>query len=351
MTKKIAIITCYKDPDYIRSRALRAALGSIPNRQLIVIKNSHTGVLRYVEVLLKVAWVRISQRPDLYILTFRGYEVLPFVRLLSLGKPLYFDEFINLVEWLVYEHHKIREGSLGNKLIYAIYRPMLMSVQKILTDTSQHALYSAGLMQISSNKFFPIPVGADESIFRATAYRKRGVHIEVFYYGSMLPLHGIEHVCRAALLVKDENIRFTLIGGNEDTEKQVHDFVARGARITYKRRVPFEDLPKYIQASDVCLGGPFGDTVQAGMVITGKTYQFLASNRVAVVGKIHGKTAFKDKENCLLVPLGSAEAIAGALRWAAKNTDQLPLIAKNGRRLYETSFSITEITKRLEKII
>lgn len=350
--KRICVITCYKDPDYVRARSLRAALSEMDDVELIVIKNSTSGVLRYVEVAIKTFWQRIAKRPDKYILTFRGYEIFPFIRLITIGKPLYFDEFINLVEWVVFEHKKIRENSIAHKFLNQLYKCYLLSAQKILTDTPQHAEYSSKLMKLNREKFVAIPVGTDEKVFRPTEYSAHGKKpFEVFYYGNMLPLHGIDCVCQAALDLKDEDIHFTLIGGDKRIESEVSGYIKKGAKISYKKRVPFNELPKYVRASDVCLGGPFGDTLQANMVITGKTFQFLASERATIIGAINGKTPFIDRQNSLLVKQGSAYELSEAILWAKNHPKQLEQIAKNGRELFTERFSKRKIGEILRSII
>ena len=104
---KLAIITCYKHPDYVRAKTLRAAARSLDNVEVIVVKNTQRGVLRYPEVLWRVLWVRLRLRPDVYLVTFRGYEIFPFVRTLSIGKTMWYDEFINPIEWAMMEHKKL----------------------------------------------------------------------------------------------------------------------------------------------------------------------------------------------------------------------------------------------------
>ena len=351
MTKKVAVITCYKDPDYVRSRSLRAALKRLDKVELIDIKNSRTGFMRYIEVPLKTLWIRLVRRPDVYILAFRGYEILPVTRLITIGKQLYFDEFINLIEWVVYEHKKLKEGSFLHRLLFIMYRFMLLRVQKILTDTSQHADYSSKLMKIPRKRFVAIPVGTDETLFRPQKYTAQLPDtLEVFYYGSMLPLHGVEYVYEAALILKDEAVHFTLIGGNQKIEEQIIECINQGANITYIKRVAFEELPKYVKKSDVCLAGPFGKTVQASMVITGKAYQFLACERLTVVGNI-GENLFRDKENCLLVERGDTGELVDAIKWAKNNPKKLKKIAHAGRRLYEENLSVDRVAEDLATIL
>src|SRR5579862_6847991 len=100
---KVAIITCYKQPDYGRAVALRNGLQAIIDIQTVVIKNHHKGILRYPEVLLKTLLIKLRQQPDVYILTFRGYEILPAILLLAFGKPVILDELISPLE-VVNEH-------------------------------------------------------------------------------------------------------------------------------------------------------------------------------------------------------------------------------------------------------
>ena len=133
---KIAVITCYRDPDYIRARALRAALASIPGTEVIVIKNSAKGAKRYLEVIRDIIKVRLTRKPDVYILTFRGYEMLPIVRILTMGKVMVFDELVNAVEWFVYEHKKLR--GFGAKLLGWGYRLWANSCRFILALSLIH---------------------------------------------------------------------------------------------------------------------------------------------------------------------------------------------------------------------
>lgn len=349
---RVVIITCYKDPDYIRAKVLRSALGKIEDLEPIIIKNNFTNFLRYIEVPLRVLWCRLSKRPDKYLITFRGYEVLASVRIITIGKSLYFDEFINLEEWLVYEHKKIKANSFAHKLTHYAYRAMLMSVQKVLTDTDQHAEYSSQLMHLPREKFKSIPVGTDEAVFRPSSYRRDTTKpLEVFYYGTMLPLHGVKHVFDAAASLRGYPIRFTIVGGDEKTENNAKRYTKLGANISYIRRVPFESLKDFIETSDICLGGPFGNTLQSNMVITGKTYQFLACGRATVVGAIGGDTLFKNRENTLVVEQGESGELTAALKWALDNPRKLELIAQNGRKLYEESFSVSEISNKLYEAI
>lgn len=347
MSKKICVVTCYKHPDYVRAKTLRAAVEALSNTTLIEVKNKNTGVLRYGEVFLKTIAARIRHRPDVYILTFRGYEMLLPIRLLTLGKPLVFDELINLVEWVVLEHGKIKKDSVAARLLRWVYRAMLQSTSGVIADTKSHAELSAELVDLPKSKFYPIAVGTDEATFTAVKPRK-SKEFTVFYYGNMLPLHGLRYVIEAAKELKSEPIKFVLIGGNDKTAADVRRAVDTGANIEYKKWVQFAELPGLMASADVCLAGPFGNTLQAQHVITGKEYQYLAMKRPTIIGKNEDSGVFSDRKNAIIVEQGSATALKEAILWAYSNQDKLNDIAQAGHDLYQKEFSTPAIAKQLQ---
>lgn len=195
---KVAVITCYHDPDYIRARSLRAALRHCKGVEVLVCKNTRRGILRYPEMLLKVVWLRITKRPDAYLLTFRGLELLPWVAVASWPKPFIHDEFINPVEWLQEPRPQWWAQYLPVRFLAWWYKIFLRRATVILADTEVHAEYSSHLLGLPRDRFEAIAVGTDESVFKPIASRPSDDFV-VFYYGTMLPLHGLSYVIEAAL--------------------------------------------------------------------------------------------------------------------------------------------------------
>lgn len=354
---KIAVITCYFDPDYIRARTLRAGLKQVPGVKTIIVKNSQTGTLRYPEIIWKLWKVKRDQKPDAYLLTFRGQEILPLVLFIARKKPVIFDEFIVPIAYATNEkHHK----SLSIRIKYFLartsepfYRRWLRRSKVILADTASHAELSARTSHMNLRKYFPIPVGADEKLFQP-AKKIASEKFRVFYWSTgMQPLHGIPVVLEAAELLKDnENIEFVLAGGKKPMAEAVAASVSNGAHIEYHSWIPFNDLANIMHSSGVCLGGPFGNTQQANHVITGKTYMFLASQVPVLVGASDAtKEYFADKENALVVSQGDAVALAKSINWAYKHPAELDTIAQNGRKLYDKQFSVKAISQQLQSVV
>lgn len=350
---KVCVITCYKDPDYIRARTLRSAVEQTSGAELIVVKNSSKGLMRYAQVLLGLIKVRLSNAPDVYILTFRGYELLLPVRCITAGKPLIYDEFINPIEWAAYEHKKIKPHGFIATLIRVIYTVSLTGRNRIITDTQSHAEVSSSLMNIPQEKYSVVHVGTDESIFYDTKKRQevQAHEFTVFYYGNMLPLHGISYVINAAVDLRNVPITFVLVGGDESVAEDVAKAVKQGAHIRYEKWVDFNNLPGMMQDADICLAGPFGGTYQSDYVITGKAYQYLAMKRPIIIGKNKESGIFTDKENAMVVDQASSKAISDSIIWAYKHSAELGKIAENGHQLYMSKLSSSVIRRQLKKVL
>jgi glycosyltransferase involved in cell wall biosynthesis len=357
---KIAVITCYFDSDYVRARTLRAGVKAYPGARMIVIKNTHRSVLRYLEITWKLIQLRRTQKPDAYLLTFRGQEILPLVLLVAGLKPVIFDEFIVPIAYARGEQHR-RSVSIAIKHTLArlsepLYKWWLRQCRLILADTQAHAELSARVSQTNLSKYRVLPVGADEAIFKPTEIAKTELETRpyrVFFYGNMLPLHGIGTMLEAAVLLANQSdIEFLLVGGGNGVRKLAEQARERGAHLSYESWIVFDKLPAAIDASALCLGGPFGATPQAQHVITGKTYQFLACAAPTVVGASEVTDGlFIDKDNALVVPQADPEALAKAIQWGAKHRTELVEIGRSGRRLYERSFSSDVIATGVKKLL
>lgn len=353
---KLASITCYKQPDYVRALTLRTAAQRIPSIETVVLKNRQLGLLRYPEVIFRLLALRLQQHPDAYLVTFRGYEILPFVSVLTWPKPIIYDELINPLEWL-HERGESWAKFVPVPLLERFYHLLLKRCRVIIADTAAHARSSAALARIEPGRFAVIPVSTDETLFhpsQSLEHLNRPMgdkRFQVFFYSNMRPLHGLQYILAAAIKLKHLPISFLIVGGHEATRATIDQAIAAGAHIDYRPWIDFKQLPEVIRESNVCLGGPFADTPQARQVITGKTYQFLACAQPTIVGDSEVAELFHDKENSLVVPLGDSEALAQAIDWAYRHPDELWAIGRRGQQLYEREFSEETVLSELQQVI
>jgi glycosyltransferase involved in cell wall biosynthesis len=351
LPRRIAYVLAYRAPGYVRTESLLAALRFDSDMDVVVARNTHAGVRRYLETWKALRCLRAKAAPDIYLLGFRGHEIFWPIRWLSHGKPLIFDAMMSPYAALREENDGSLIHRLLAKLIYPFERRMLRRADLVLTDTQLHSQFYAQTFSLPLDHFCAVPVGSIESEDHSeTSVTKESDTFSVLFYGSFLPLHGIDTIVEAAAQLANLPIRFDFVGGNKSQARRLHRLcqVVGVTNFTYRRWVAFEHLLQNdILDADLCLGGPFGDTPQARRVVTGKTSQCLALGKATVIGHIDEDYGFVDRSNCLLVAQGNADALAASIRWAFEHRASLPELGARGRDLYLERLSTHTIAARL----
>ncbi len=353
---KVCYVLSYKYPNYVRTSVILGALKLAKGVELYTAVNSSPSAIRYLQTTLRLIKQRITNHPDVYIFGFRSHEIFWIFRLITIGRPVIFDEFINMQQSLVGEKKILKKDSIFSKLAYEYVRLIHKSVSLILADTNLHAESSSKTYRTSIKKYRTLYVGTDEETFKPskTKINKQG-RFSVFFYGNIEALHGVKHILESAKNLKERDIEFVIVGGkgSRKTVSYISNYIKdnRLDNVKYLQWVPFDKLPEYIGKADVCLGGPFGATPQAKKVITGKTFQFLAMGRPTIVGKIEEEIGFIDRKNCLLVEQGSTDKLTSAIKWAFDNQQKLSTIGEGARKLYQDKFSVAEASIILEDIV
>lgn len=350
--KSICYVLSYYSPDYVRTRTILKALSQIDSIMVYECRNTTKGILRYVQTLTKLLFIRIIKNPDCYILGFRGLEYYWLVRLIVIGKPIIFDHMMSPYDSLVNERRLIKKNTWLDKLIFFYEKMVLKSSKMVLTDTNVHKNYFRELFKIEAGKIFAVPVGTDEEVFMPVTVplikNSKKSSFKILFYGSFLPLHGIEIILQSACLLKQYPINYTLLGGDTSKISPYLKLIDENQlNVNYLRWVDFEQLPELINSCDIGLGGPFGNTGQAQRVITGKTFQFLCMGKAVIVGENSCHVGFENKFNCIIAHQGDAFALSEAIKWAFLNREKLSYIGKNGRILYNSQYSTNHISQQL----
>ena len=168
------------------------------------------------------------------------------------------------------------DGWLGSRRLELEDRLACRWADRVLVDTDAHGDHFATELATPRSKLRRLWVGADDDVMRP---RPEAAHddFRVFVYASFIPLHGLEHVVRAAAILekRGEKVSIDLVGSG-DTESSVRALTEQlGVHsITFVGRRPYEELPERMARSDLCLG-IFGTSPKARRVIPNKVFDAL----------------------------------------------------------------------------
>jgi glycosyltransferase involved in cell wall biosynthesis len=288
----------------------------------------------------------------LFIPDFRHKDV-PLAWLLArlTGQRAVFDPLVSRYETRVLDRGDVADGSLQSLHNRNIDRISLSLPDLVLTDTEAHAAFFSEQYGIHPDRIRTLYIGYDDELFAERPLPGGGGPLRVLFYGTYLPLHGVETIVEAARLLRGE-IAVTLIG-----EGQTYGNARERAggmppgRLSFRPPVPVEDLEEAIAGADVVLG-IFGGTAKARMVIPNKVYQALAVGRAVVTADTEAvRELFTDGEHLLTVPPGDAAALARAIERLRHDADLRRRLAGRGGELVRGSYRPTEVAGRFVALL
>ena len=304
------------DPEYPRNLIIRKGWGKLgldhSECRVGTKRKVHT---RYPALLY--GFLRSERKGDLlFVPDFRHKDVpLAWAIARLSGRRVIFDPLVSRYETRVLDRGDVEEGSAQAWHNRNLDRISFRLPDLVLADTSAHAEYYRESFGVAGERMGVVPVGFDEDAIGEIPNRAEDGTLQVLFYGSFLPLHGVDTIIEAASALMDEPIRFRIVGGGQTHREMRKMAEDRGLdKLEFLPGVPFEELRGLISGADVVLG-IFGKTPKASLVVPNKVYQALAAGRAVVTADTPAvREFFRDGEHLLTVPPGDPGALAGALR-------------------------------------
>ena len=200
-------------------------------------------------------------------------------------------------------------------------------------------------------KLVVVPVGYDDALFdpdRAApvagpgARLRSGAAFTVLFFGSFLPLHGVDAVVEAAraVLRRDPDVRFRFVGSG-DTWARARALASDlgAANCAFEPWVPLAALPALIASADVALG-IFGRTDKARRVVPHKVFQSLGMRKPVITARTPAvEEFFAHGENIWLCDEPYAETLADAVLRLKADAALRERLAAGGYRTVKERFT------------
>ncbi len=351
MSKLRMLFVSGREREYIRNRVLISALE--PSVDLTVFSPGAKTTLG--RIAQSVAHLLSHQAQyDVYLAGFYGQPIAIALSALRRG-PIILDAYVSTFDTLCEDRRWFRPRSLIGRLFHWIDSQSCRAAACILTDTRAHAHYFAETFGFPPDRFETVYVGCDEQVF----YPRGQVpttqdRIEVFYYGSFLPLHGTEVIIQAAHLLKDYPKIYFTIGGKGPRYAAVRQMIEQLDldNVHLVEWIPFNQIPDYISRASICLGGHFSAIPKAARVISTKTFQFLAMQKATIVGDNPAtKEHLVHREHVYAVAMDNPVALAEAISILADNPSLRDRIADSGHHIFRQRFSVRSVSAQLASIV
>lgn len=344
------LFTCGREPEYPRNALLKKILEAhYPVTSLT--DSAKTYGKRFLRIFPRLL-VQQLKGVDLVFAGFLGQPLVPWIRMRS-NIPILFDAFLSIYDTLCFDRKKCQPNSLLGRCAYWLDRTACRQADHILLDTQAHVDYFSTTFQIPQEKLSSIYVGCDEGLFYPRP--AQNVPFTVLFYGSFLPLHGIETIARAGkILERETGIHFKIIGQDPASDR-VKRLVAEynlGQNIQFHPPVPLSRLPDEIAHASICLGGHFGLSDKARRVIAGKTFQCIAMGKPTIVGdNPANRELLTHGEDALFCKMNDPQALADAILILYHDAPLRERLGENARATFLKSASTPVLEAQLIQIV
>lgn len=333
--------------DYPRNQVLQAALQN-GGRTVALCHSRARFPWRHV-ILAWKCW-NLSKNTRVLYVTEGGHRLVPLLRIWAKlsGRKILFDPFLSRYNTRVEDRQWYAPGSFQARIAHWQDWSSCHAADFLIFDTAEHRDYffeRYGLEKPSS----VVPVGVPESLFSPSPAPNplSEETIQVLFYGTYIPLQGIETIVRAGALLED-SFGMRIIGKGQTYEAMrglFQELQLNPEKIAMTPPIPFEALPGELESHHIALG-IFGGTEKAARVVPNKVVQAAAMGRPIITADTPAiRRYFTHGENIWLVPPEDPEALAAAIHHLGRDKNLREILAKGVRKVYEDAFSLASIQR------
>lgn len=257
--------------------------------------------------------------------------------------PMVIDYFVSLHETVVDDRNIVSSTSLTAKVLRSVDALSVKLATLILADTPEDIEAFAKETSTAPSKWRTVWVGADSDIY-TPAVASSSPEKVVLFYGTYIPLQGIDFIVRASLLLPKE-YRIRLIGEGQERPRIEKIIRELNAPIELLNSVSETDLPAEIAQASVCLG-IFGTGSKSSRVIPNKVFQCMAMGKAVITADT---PAIRNHLGSAVatVPAGDPQALANAVVTLLEDDARLHELETESRILFLEKFDDNKIAPML----
>lgn len=222
------------------------------------------------------------------------------------------------------------------KYFHHVSKKIYRQMDRILITSRMFSDYLRDEFGIRKDKIEYLPQYA-EGIFEKISAKEETGTFDFMFAGNIGAVQSVETIIHAAELLKEEPVRFHIVGGGTDLEHLQTRADGLENVVFYGRR-PLEEMLEFYEKADAMLVTLAADPILS-LTLPGKVQSYMAAGK-PIIGAIDGETARVIKEaNCGFC--GKAEDVAELVenikKFKGTDVDRLSF-GRNAREYYERNF-------------
>lgn len=316
--QRVLFITT-KNLDYLRNTQEIENIKEQGGNVKVIGSNSQKYIVRLLHVYSRLLFCSMKEIDKVFI-GFAPQLVLPVFGWKFKKKEIWIDFFISMYDTLAFDRKKVKPDSLPAKILKWFDCKTIQKADQVIVDTKAHGDYFTEEFGLDTQRCHVLYLKADQNIYYPRVQNKpqrMKDRFVVLYFGSVLPLQGLDTILEAVDILKDHrDMYFVIVGPIKDSFiKPISDSVE------YHDWLSQKDLAEYISYSDLCLAGHFNKAInKAKRTIPGKAYIYRAMQKPMILGDNAATHELynEDMPGIYFVEMGNAHKLAECIEKIAE---------------------------------
>jgi glycosyltransferase involved in cell wall biosynthesis len=253
-------------------------------------------------------------------------------------------------------------GGLVRALYAVLERINFKLSARVVVETSSNKVIRQRRHHMPEGRVVVVPNGANVGLFKPMdlqqARQRLGIQEDclcVGFVGNLTRYQGLSYLVNAAPLILEElpNALFLVVGDGEAKDEVIELVEKKGLseRFIFTGVVPYELVPEYIAASDVCVAPRVRQMCEKTGISLLKMGEYLACERPMVASDIDGVGPVLREANAgIPVPLEDSRGLAEAVMTLLKDKSLREEMGRNGRKFVMDNLSWEIAAKRLLQV-
>ena len=264
------------------------------------------------------------------------------------------------VNGIIADEAKITKGgdNFSLQIIDRVERFSIRKADKIIVVTPKLKEVLHNNYKVPRDKIVVIPNGVNTNLFRPIDQKeiKKDLGFDqdtnyICFVGSLIPWQGVEFLIRSAPLILKEHpkTKFLIVGDGPLKEELIELAEKTGVsdKFIFTGAVPYEEVPKYINASDVCV--VYKKPLRSGYSPL-KLYEYMACGKPVVASRVEGFEILEQNKAGILVEPENPEELAKAIIKLLKDEGLRRELGENGRKYVAKNHSWESVARKVAEV-
>lgn len=277
-------------------------------------------------------------------------------------KKIVIDYYVSVYDTVVVDREWFKKGSLMAKVALMIDRFFLkIGTRVVFLNETEKKRYSENVKMNSDNKKFvivPLCVEKTGEVHPPLLEKKTSI-VKICWWGSYLPLHGLDRILKALALLKQENVLIeAYFFGNNDKKGKQYELLAQQLNVDdicfFNNDYSFKNgklLPFLVDNCDIALGN-FGTSDKSKNVLINKILDACAMKSVLLTCYSNAVSEyFNDNKNLFMAECDPRDIATKIKMIIDTDTEALRRRVNDAYDIYMKEFTVDAYLDRIGSII